>query len=191
MMRILTAGLLFAVFGVRAQAETFTIDPAHSSISFKIKAVVGHAKGKFEKFSGEFSYEPNQPSLWSATATIDASSISTGIHKRDKHLQTADFLDVNKYGVITFVSTGAVSAASGKNEIPGSLTLHGTTLPVVLTLESIKVEPDASGKKIAHAVATAHLDRKDFGVGSSYGFFMVGKTVEISLDVQGTPKPAP
>ena len=190
-MRILAAGLLIAVFGIRAQAETFTIDPAHSTVSFKIKGAIGHVKGKFEKFSGEFSFEPNQPNLWTANATIDASSISTGINKRDKHLQTGDFLDVNKYGVITFVSTGAVSAPSGKNEISGSLTLHGTTLPVALTLESIKVEPDASGKKIAHAVATAHLDRKDFGVGATYGFFTVGKTVEILLDVQGVPKSAP
>ena len=186
MKNILVVGLLLAVFGVRAKAETFSIDPAHSTLSFKIAAVVGHVNGKFSKFGGEFNYVPDQPRQWSAHATIDASSIDTGIHKRDKHLQTADFLDVNKFGVMTFVSTAAVAGAAGKTELPGSLTLHGVTLPVVLSLDSVKVEA-----KIVHIVATAHLDRKDFGVGAAYGFFTVGKTVDIVLDIQGAPKPAP
>jgi polyisoprenoid-binding protein YceI len=191
MKKILVIGLLIAACGGPARAETFVIDLAHSTLSFKIKGAIGHVNGKFEIFSGEFNYVPDQSRQWSANATIDAASITTGIHKRDAHLQTGDFLDVNKYGVITFVSTAAVSGAAGKTELPGSLTLHGATLPVVLTIESVKVEADASGKKIVHAVATAHLDRKDFGVGASYGFFTVGKTVDIVLDVKGTPKQTP
>jgi polyisoprenoid-binding protein YceI len=188
---MLAVVLLISGFSGPARADKFTIDPAHSEVSFKIKGAIGKVKGKFGSFNGEFNYVPDQPRQWSAKGTIDASSISTGIHKRDAHLQTADFLDVNKFGVLTFVSSGTATSAAGETEITGDLTLHGVTLPVVLTLERVKVEQDASGKKSAHVIATAHLDRKDFGVGAGYGFFTVGKTVEILLDVQGTPKLAP
>jgi polyisoprenoid-binding protein YceI len=191
MKTILAIGLLIAALGTPSRAETFVIDPAHSTLSFKIKGPIGHVNGKFEKFGGEFNYVPDQPRQWSANATIDAASIATGIHKRDAHLQTGDFLDVNRFGVITFVSTGAVAGAAGKTELQGSLTMHGVTLPVVLTLESVTVDKDSSGKDVAHASATAHLDRKDYGVGASYGFFTVGKTVDIVLDIQGTPKQTP
>lgn len=191
MTKIFAVALLLASAALAARAETFVIDPARSTLSFKIKAVVGHVHGKFERFNGAFEYVPDQPRQWIAKATIDAASIATGIHKRDHHLQTADFLDVDRYGVMTFISTGAVAGAAGKTELPGTLTMHGVTLPIVLTLESVKAETDASGKKTVHAVATGHLDRKDFGVGPSYGFFTVGKTVEISVDVLGAPNPPP
>src|SRR5207244_255077 len=62
-----------------AQAAEFNIDPYHSSVSFRVKHVVGKVTGHFEKFSGSFTYDAAKPASWATMATIEAASINTGI----------------------------------------------------------------------------------------------------------------
>ncbi len=171
-----------------ARAETFIIDPSHSTVSFKVKGPIGKVKGKFEKFEGQFDYESNQPQQWNTTATVETASILTGIKKRDSDLKGLDFLNVKTYPTMTFTSTGAAQPSTEKAQISGNLTIRGVTHPVVLVLESVEVLHDASGQRRAHAVASTRIDRKEFDVGATHGTFMVGKIVEIHLDIQGMPK---
>jgi polyisoprenoid-binding protein YceI len=172
-------------------AANFVIVPSESTVSFQVKGPIGKVKGKFEKFEGRFSYDPSQPAQWGAMATIDISSIHTGIHKRDSDLQHAEFLDVKSFPAMTFTSTSASQTPSEKPRVHGTLALHGITLPVDLTIESIEATPANSVPQKIHAVATSRIDRKEFGVGLTHGTFMVGRFVDIRLDIQGVLSTAP
>src|ERR1039457_5934012 len=103
--------------GTLAQAAEFNIDPYHSSVSFRVKHVVGKESGHFDKFSGTFSYDAANPKSWTAVATIEAASVNTGIEKRDNHLRTADFFDVQRFPTLAFKSTGVTDVQGNKAKL--------------------------------------------------------------------------
>jgi len=192
--RIKTAvvsGSLLFVLGSSARAADFNIDPFHSSVSFRIKHVVGKVTGHFDKFAGTFSYDAAKPESWSAMATIDATSVNTGIEKRDNHLRSPDFFDVQKFPTLVFKSTGITDAQGGKAKLHGDLTIHGVTKPVVLDLELAGTAKDPMGKGMrAGATATGRVNRLDYGVGPSTGPMsgMVGDDVDITIEIEGVSK---
>ena len=173
------------------QAAEFAIDPYHSSVSFRIKHVVGKVSGHFDKFSGAFSYDAAKSASWTAAATIEAASINTGIEKRDTHLRTADFFDVQKFPTLAFKSTSVTDVQGNKAKLHGDLTMHGVTKPVVLDLEIAGTAKDPMGPgQRAGATATGHVNRLDYGIGAALGAMasMVGNDVEISIEVEGVSK---
>jgi polyisoprenoid-binding protein YceI len=186
---VLAVGLLVTV----SRAETFQIDPAHSSVTFTIHHLVGRVAGHFDQFSGSFNYDEKETKSWSAQADIETASINTANPKRDDHLRSADFFDVSKYPKMTFKSTG-VSNVTGKTaKLMGNLTLHGVTKPVVLDLEigGVTKDPFGSGKR-AGATAMTKINRKDYGIiwnkALEAGGMMVGDEVDIVLNVEGISK---
>src|SRR5712692_1378894 len=102
--------LLAAIVGMiaaatAARADTWQIDPAHTSIEFSVRhMMVSNVRGHFGKVSGSITSKGKDPDSVKIQAKIDASSIDTGIEKRDKHLKSADFLDVEQFPSITFES---------------------------------------------------------------------------------------
>src|SRR5262249_455735 len=91
-------GLLLLAAAGPARAEKYTIDPDHSSITFKIQHLnITWVHGRFNEFSGEFTLDKDDPTKSSFTATIKVDSIDTNQKKRDDHLRTAQFFDVKKY----------------------------------------------------------------------------------------------
>jgi polyisoprenoid-binding protein YceI len=184
---LILAVLLIGLSGV-VRAETFSIDPYHSSVSFKVKHVIGKVTGQFSKFSGTFNYEDGQPAAWSAEASIDAASVNTGIDKRDTHLRSPDFFDIQKYPTLTFKSTGVTDVEGDKAKLHGDLTMHGVTKPIVLDLEIAGIAKDPMGKgNRAGATASGHVNRLDYGVGPATGptASMVGNDVEITIETEG------
>jgi polyisoprenoid-binding protein YceI len=184
-------GLGILVLPSSARAADFNIDPFHSSISFRIKHVIGKVTGHFDKFTGSFTYEENKPQAWSAMATIEAISINTGIEKRDNHLRSPDFFDVQKFPTLVFKSTGITDVEGNKAKLHGDLTIHGVTKPIVLDLEVAGTVKDPMGQGMrAGAKATGHVNRLDYGVGPSAGPLagMVGKDVEITIETEGVSK---
>src|SRR4030081_3933685 len=102
---LLALGLCLGVGGSSARAnEIFKFDPAHSTIAFKVRHLLGSAKGKFTRFSGTIDVDREHPEKSSVVATIKAASIDTAIAKRDEHLRSVDFFDVGKFPEITFKS---------------------------------------------------------------------------------------
>src|SRR5581483_1462204 len=93
------AGLVLAL-QVTSHAAEFNIDPNHSSVSFRIKHVIGKVTGHFNKFSGTFDYGAGNPNTWRSMASINAARINTGIEKRDNHLRSTDFIDVQKFSTL-------------------------------------------------------------------------------------------
>jgi len=197
-------GLILVVLSVGlsgvVRGETFSIDPYHSSVSFKVKHVVGKVTGHFDKYSGTFDYDAAKPEAWKAQASIDAATINTGVDLRDNDLRSAKYFDVQKFPTLTFKSTGvtdlqagiAGSAGQGQTaKLHGDLTIHGVTKLVVLDLVIAGVAKDPMGKgNRAGATATGHVNRLDYGVGPSSGptAGMVGQDVEITIEIEGVSK---
>src|SRR5438094_2523789 len=104
-----------------SQAVTYTIDPAHSTAGFKVRhMMVANVRGEFSKVSGTVVFDVNAPENSKVEAHIDAASIHTRDEQRDTHLKSADFLDVEKFPEITFVSK-KISGADGEWKVAGDL----------------------------------------------------------------------
>ena len=179
----------------RVGATTFEIDPVHSSVGFRVAhLVISKVSGKFAKYSGTVVYEKGSPKTWSAHATIDTTSVDTGNEQRDKHLRSADFLDVDKYPTIEFKSVRAENKG-GKTKLIGDLTLHGVTKRIALdlTVNGTVKDPFGDGQRLG-AVGTAVINRKDYGLtwnkALETGGVMVGDEVELTLDIEGVAKKA-
>ena len=124
----LAVGLSVVLVGSTASAnEIFKFDQAHSTITFKVRHLLGTAKGKFTKFNGTIAVDREHPEQSSVTATIQAASIDTGIAKRDEHLRTADFFDTGKFPEITFKSSRVKQTGPKTGEVTGEFTMHGVT----------------------------------------------------------------
>lgn len=182
----------------RSQAEAkpatlWEIDPAHSSANFSIRhMMIAKVHGGFTKLSGQLRLDRKDPSKSSVEAVIDAASIDTREPKRDEHLRSADFFDVQKYPSITFKSKRIEQDGEG-TKLHGDLTIHGVTKEVALEVEGLDVEmKDPWGNLKLGASATTKIKRKEFGLSWNAaletGGVLVGDDVHITLDVQFVKK---
>ncbi len=187
------AALCAAVLAAPAAAEVYEIDPTHSGVNFRVRhLMVSRVNGNFGKFSGTVTYVKDKPKEWKVEALIDAASINTGVEKRDQHLRSADFLDVDKFPTIAFKSNRVLKADGNKAKLVGDLTLHGVTKPVTLDLEIGGTVKDPWGNQRLGATATTKLNRKDFGLTWNKpletGGVMVGDEVDVTLEIEGIAK---
>jgi polyisoprenoid-binding protein YceI len=179
---------------VLARADTWQIDPPHTNVEFTVRhMMISNVKGQFQKTSGTVAVNGNDPVSAKIDATIEASSIDTRVEKRDAHLKSPAFLDVDKFPTITFKSTKVEAAGPGKWKVTGDLTLHGVTKPVVLDVEGTGAPiNDPMGNTRAGASATTKIKRSDFGLNWNQaleaGGVMVGDEVAISIDVEAIKK---
>jgi polyisoprenoid-binding protein YceI len=169
---------------------TYTIDPAHSVAGFKVRhLMVSNVRGEFSGIGGTVVYDPENPASSSIDTTIDTRTIHTRDEQRDAHLKSADFLDVDKYPTITFVSKKVVKVDEGEWKVTGDLTLHGVTKSVTLDVEGPSPEAkDPWGNVKTGASATTKINRTDFGLvwnaALETGGVLVGEDVHISLELE-------
>jgi polyisoprenoid-binding protein YceI len=178
---------------VLARADSWKIDPAHTNVEFTVRhMMISNVKGQFQKTSGTIATNGSDPSSAKIDATIDATSIDTRVEKRDAHLKSPAFLDVDKFPTITFKSTKVEAAGPGKWKVTGDLTLHGITKPVVLEVEGSGPPIQVMGNTRAGASATTKIKRSDFGLTWNQalegGGVMVGDEVAISIDLEAIKK---
>lgn len=172
-------------------ADTYTIDTkgAHASINFAIKHL-GYSvlTGRFDKFEGEFSYDPKKPEASSVNVTIDTTSVNSNHAERDKHLRSDDFLNVEKFPTATFVSKSIVLDGDDKDEfdIVGDLTLNGVTKSVTIEVEKIGEGKDPWGGYRAGFSGETEIKLKDFNVKMNLG--PASETVKLELEVEGIKK---
>ena len=187
----LATSLLVPALG---HAATWELDPAHSSVSFAIRhMMISTVRGSFRTFTGKAMGDPASPTGASIEASIDAASIDTANEKRDAHLKSPDFLEVEKFPTMTFKSKKIEPAGAGKAKVTGDLTLHGVTKEVVLDVEGpTPTIKDPMGNTKAGAHATTKISRKDFGIAWNKaldgGGLMVGDEVDITIDVEAVKK---
>lgn len=176
-------------------ANTWNIDTTHSAIHFSVRhMVVSKTRGRFGKWSGQLTFDPQDPAAASVQVDIDPASLDTADAQRDAHLRSPDFFDVEKHPKASFRST-KVQQLSGKElRITGDLTLHGVTKPVTLAATFEGVGTDPWGGERAGFSASATLDRKDFGLewnrALETGGVLVGEKVELTLEVEAVKQSA-
>ncbi|MDQ1745648.1 MAG: hypothetical protein QOE23_3987 [Pseudonocardiales bacterium] len=168
-------------------AGTWSIDPAHSDVSFSVRhMMVSKVKGRFGSFSGTI-VTAEDPAQSSVTAEIDLNSIDTNNAQRDDHIRSRDFFEVEKHPTMTFTST-SVRADGGDFLLTGDLTLKGITKPVTLKLELNGIGPDPYGGTRAGFTATTEISRKEFGVDIDMpmdgGGVVIGDRISIALEIE-------
>ena len=181
--------LAAAVAAPSAWATTYKIDVDHSTVGFKIRHLFSNVQGAFDQYEGQVVYVPGQPEQWSVTATIQAASINTKVDKRDTHLRSKDFFDVEAYPAITFHSTEVTDATATSAKLHGRLSIRGVEKPVVLDLTIHGEGKDPWGNVRSGFTATTTINRKDFGLtwnkAVETGQLLVGDDVDIVLEIEG------
>ncbi|ACG75098.1 YceI family protein [Anaeromyxobacter sp. K] len=181
-----------------AQAETWTIDPAHTLSSFTVRhLVISNVRGEFGKTTGTVKLDDKDVTRSSVEATIDVTTLNTRVPDRDAHLKSPDFFDVAKYPTITFKSTKVEKIGEGKLKVTGDLTMKGVTKPVVLeVLGPTSAIKDPMGGQRRGLVATTMVNRRDYGLNWSKTVEagpVVGDEVKIEIEgelVKAGPKQA-
>jgi polyisoprenoid-binding protein YceI len=168
-----------------AQGSEWQIDPAHTTVAFTVRHMgISNVHGRFTKVSGSALVNDNDPSKDSVNATIDATSIDTGVEMRDNDLKSANYFDVAQFPTITFKSKSVSKSGDGKLKIVGDLTIHGVTKEVTLDVDGPSA-PAKMGPNLKRGLsATTSVNRKDFGVGAKTPSAMVGEDIKIELDVE-------
>jgi polyisoprenoid-binding protein YceI len=169
--------------------QTWNIDPSHSTVGFTVRhLVISKVHGSFNKFSGTIVLDEQNPSASKVTAQIEATSIDTKDDKRDGHLRSADFFDVEKFPTLTFESTRVEKADGNAYRVTGDLTLHGVKKAITLEAELLGTGKDPWGNQRAGFSAQVSLQRKDFGLNWNQaleaGGVLVGEKVDIHLDIE-------
>ena len=175
---------LFSTANANAADYVIDTDGAHAFVTFKIKHL-GYSwlHGRFNTFSGDFSYDDKAPNASKINVTIDTKSIDSNHAERDKHLKGSDFLDVKKYPTATFKSTDFKSTGEGTGEITGDFTLHGVTKSITFPVERIGEGDDPWGGYRAGFMGTTKLKLSDYGI--DYNLGPASTHVEIELHVEG------
>lgn len=184
--RIMALVLFSALAVLPARAADYAIDDkgAHASINFKVKHL-GYSwlTGRFDKFSGKFTYDEAKPNASKVSVTIDTASVNSNHGKRDKHLRSDDFLDVEKFPTATFVSKSVTPGADGKLTVVGDLTLHGITKEIKIDAMKIGSGDDPWGGYRAGFAGTTSLKLADFGMTFNLG--PASTHVDLELHVEG------
>ena len=178
---ILIAGLSLAVLA----NETYRFDPSGSTIGFSVHQFLGTTHGKFTKFSGKIDVSREHPENSSVTAQIDVRSIDTQIKRRDDHLRSAEFFNVEKFPQITFKSRSVKQTGSQSGDIVGDLTIHGVTKPVTLHVKLLTPLNETS--RTRWAVTVDPINRSDFNLmfaPAAESVSGISQTVAINIEIQ-------
>jgi polyisoprenoid-binding protein YceI len=176
------------VMSLPAMADTYVIDTkgAHASINFAI-GHLGYSvlTGRFDKFEGEFTYDPAKPEASTVNVTIDTTSVNSNHAERDKHLRSADFLNVEKFPKATFVSK-SIKLDDDEFDIVGDLTLNGVTKSVVIEVEKVGEGKDPWGSYRAGFSGETEIKLKDFNIKMDLG--PASQVVKLELEIEGIKK---
>lgn len=171
---------------------TWNIEPTHTLVEFSAKhMMITTVKGRFREVSGVINIDEQNPDRSTVEASMNASTIDTGVAQRDQHLASADFLDAATHAAITFKSRkvqGARASAGDEFTVVGDLTIRGTTREVTLKAAYEGRGKDPWGGERISFTATGKIDRREFGLtwnqALEMGGILVSNDVKINLEIQ-------
>jgi polyisoprenoid-binding protein YceI len=178
---VLIAGLSPAVLA----NETYRFDPSGSTIGFSVHQFLGTTHGKFTKFNGEIEVDHEHPENSSVTAQIDVRSIDTRIKKRDDHLRSAEFFNVEKFPQMTFKSRSVKRTGPQSGDIHGDLIIHGVTKPITLHVKLLTPLNETS--RTRWAVTVDPITRRDFNLmfaPATETVSGISQTVVINIEIE-------
>ncbi len=167
--------------------QTWNIDPAHSSVSFSVRhMMIAKVRGTFHQWNGTLKLDDQDFSKSGVNVQINAASIDTGEAQRDKHLRSADFLDVEKFPALTFMSR-RVEGEGDRFKVIGELTLHGVTRDLALEVERQGAGKDPWGNERQAFSARTAISRGEFGLMWNQvleaGGVLVSDRVDIEIEI--------
>ncbi len=168
----------------------WSLDLAHSEIGFRVKhLMIAHVKGTFKTFDASIYTASNDFTTAEVDLWIDPSSIDTGDTKRDEHLKSADFFDVNNHKQITFISsTIGKPDTDGNHELWGELTMLGVTKNLKLNAQFGGTIKDPWGNEKAGFAISGKIKRSDWGLvwnaPVEAGGLLVSDEVSISCEIE-------
>jgi polyisoprenoid-binding protein YceI len=166
----------------------YDLDPAHSRLGFAAKhAMVTTVRGQFHTFSSEIHLDAENLANTTARIEIEAASLDTGNADRDTHVRNSDFLDVETYPTITFVSTSAEQTDDDEFVLHGDLTVKDVTKPLSISFEKTGEAKDPWGNYRVGFEGKAKINRKDYGVNFNAvleaGGLLVSDKVTLEFDI--------
>jgi polyisoprenoid-binding protein YceI len=172
-----------------ATKTTWTVDPTHSEVQFKIKhLVISTVTGSFKKFSGTASFENEGLSNPEIKFSIDPSSIDTNQEQRDGHLRTGDFFDAASFPEITFTSDSLTAIENNHYQLTGTLNMRGVSKQVTMQVEYGGTAKDGYGNVKMGFEVTGTIHRKDFGLNWNAaleaGGLTLGEDVRLIANIQ-------
>ena len=185
-LRSLVATFAIAALSPAASAnETYKFDPSGSTIGFSVHQFLGTTHGKFTKFNGKIEIDRERPENSSVTAQIDVRSIDTRINKRDDHLRSAEFFNVEKFPQITFKSRTVKRTGPQSGDILGDLMMHGVTRPTTLHVKLLTPIDETS--RTRWIVTTDPITRRDFNLmfaPATETVSGISQTVAINIEIE-------
>lgn len=173
------------------QIARYQIDTVHSELTFRIRHLLGRVNGTFGEWSGVVTIDESTPANSSVTIDIKSASIDTRVTDRDNHLRTPDFFDAKNHPLITFRSTN-VTVQGRTIRLVGDLSIRGRTKPVVFVGTYEGKFKDPWGKTRTAFLASATINRQDFGVSYNGPFEKIGQIgdevwIEIAIEAVQIP----
>lgn len=175
--------------------DVWTIDSSHTSAHFTVRhMLVSTVPGQLGPVVGWVRYDGKDPNSISVNVAIDVTNIDTQNAGRDRHLRSDDFLLVEQYPDITFVSKRVQSVRDGGFQLVGDLTIRGTTKEVVLEVDGPHgpVQRASNRPPIVGATATTTINRKEFGVKYNAlieaGGAVVSDDVKITINIEAAKR---
>ncbi len=172
------------------EVSTWNLDGAHSSAAFSVRhMMIANVRGEFREISGSLKLDKQNIEQSSVNISIKTASVQTNDPRRDEHLKSAEFFEIEKYPEIAFVSTQWEHKSDDEIRVKGNLTIRGVTKEVVLKVEgpTAPVKDPWGGTRIGFTGHTK-INRKDFDLGWNValeaGGFVVGEDVAITLETQ-------
>lgn len=190
---LIKAFLLSAIFfSLSLNASTYSIDKAHSSVTFKVKhLLITNVKGEFKDFNAEIDFDAKSKSFKTLRAVVKTKSIDTGIEKRDNHLRSEDFFLSSKYPEMMFELL-SYKAMGEDGEVSANLTIRGVTKKVMFEIQELATAKDFKGNNRVGFTLKGKIDRTVFGLkwnkAVEFGGVAVSNTVKIIVDIEAVEK---
>lgn len=168
---------------VSSRADTFKIDPVHSSVIFNIKHLgVTNFYGDFKEVTGTVTFDSADPSKSSVELSIPVESLDSRNPKRDQHLKSPDFFNAAQFPTLNFKST-KIEASGDVYKVSGDLTIHGVTKPVTVDFHKGAEAKGQQGEVRSGGETKFTMKRSDYGMSFMQG--ALGDEVNIVLSLEG------
>jgi polyisoprenoid-binding protein YceI len=183
--KLFAAAVIIGASSSASATESYKFDPSGSTIGFSVHQFLGTTRGKFTNFRGTIEVDREHPENSSVTAQIDVASIDTHIKKRDDHLRSAEFFNVEKFPRIMFKSRSVKGTDPQSGDILGDLTMHGVTKAITLHVKLLT--PMNETTQTRWSVTTDPITRRDFNLmfaPAAESVSGISQTVSISIEIE-------
>ena len=175
--------------------ERWEIDSSRSAVRFAVRhLVLSKTRGRFSRWSGTVMVPDGDFKRATVDVVIDASSIDTGVVRRDQHLRSSDYFDVTRYPQITFTGRHVSAEPEGRLRVVGTLTIKGLTREVTLAVVPNGRTLEPWGKQRVGFSATTSIDRREFGFTGNpaldAGGVVIGERIDVEIEVDAVRQPA-